>query len=440
MFPIVRYSQQDPRWKDHPLGADPALTLGSHGCLVTDLAMVGAGFGFEVTPLSLNNRLLGLGENIGFLGGLVIPSSLPRALPGMVFQRYFSARSLPAPVTEIRAALLADQPVIVEVDYSPQSGLQNHWLALYGVDGEDFLFQDPFPYPPETTPTRLLNSRYAFAGSLESIITAAIWLDGPRQAVGKPPGALSVFTTADGLALRAQPFIDSNNLMKRYPFQTELFSLEEADQTLRKVGMLNQWLRVQDVSGARGYVAAWYLQAQPAITPVQPPASEPLRVYASVDGLALRAYPVVGPDNLLKRLAFGAELSVVDDIPSALAKIGVVGAWLKVIDATGQAGYVAAWYVSTQPQVPLGVTAPPGGAQPPGSLVVRVNAPLLALRSQPRIDPLTLLKRLEEGAHLLVLEPAAAAEAKIGVPGQWLSVRDPSGQVGFVAAWYVVRN
>jgi len=439
LFPIVRFSQNDLRWKDRQLGADPELTLGSHGCLVTDLAMVAAGFGFEVTPLSLNERLMGLGENIGFLGGLVIPASLPRALPGLAFQRYFSARSVPAPVAEIRTALLANQPVIVEVDYSPQSGLQNHWLVLYGVDGGDFLFQDPFPYPPETAPTRLLNSRYAFAGSLESIITAAIWLDGPRQAAGKPPGALSVFTTAEGLALRAQPIINPNNLIKRYPYQTELFSLEEADLILRKVGMLDQWLRVQDGSGVQGYVAAWYLQTQPWVVPPQPPAGAPLRVYASADGLALRAYPVVGPDNLLKRLALGAELSVVDDAPSALAKIGVVGTWLKVMDATGQAGYVAAWYVSTQPQVALGVGTPPGGAQPPGSLVVRVNAPLLALRSQPRVDPLTLLKRLEEGAQLLVLEPAPVAQAKIGVPGQWLSVRDSSGQAGYVAAWYVAK-
>lgn len=436
MFPIVRFSQNDPRWKDHPLGADPDLTLGSHGCLVTDLAMAAAGFGFDITPLSLNERLMALGPNAGFQGGLVIPASLPRALPGFVFQRYASARATPAPVAEIRAALLNNLPVIVEVDYSPQSGLQNHWLTLYGASGDDFLFQDPFPYPPETGQNPLLSSRYAFAGGLESIMTVAIWLDGPHPAVNKPPGALSVFTTADQLALRSKPVIALDNLIKRYPFQTELFSLEGDEAALRKVGMVNQWLYVQDADGVQGYAAAWYLQTQPAVATVQPPAGEPLRVYASAEGLALRSYPTVGSDNLVKRLALGAELTVVDDTPSALVKIGVMEAWLKVIDSTGLAGYVAAWYVSTQPQVPLGVGSPPGGSAG-GSLVVRVTAPLLALRSQPRIDPLTLLKRLEEGTQLLVMEPAAAAEAKIGVPGLWLPVRDPSGQAGYVAAWYV---
>jgi hypothetical protein len=438
VFPIVRFSQNDPRWKDRQLGADPDLTLGSHGCLVADLAMAAAGFGFNVTPLSLNERLMGLGANIGFQGGLVIPSSLPRALPGLVFQRYVSARSSPAPVAEIRTTLLNALPVIVEVDYSPVSGLQNHWLVLYGTSGDDFLFQDPFPYPPETGQSTLLNSRYAFAGGLGMIITAAIWLEGPRPAVNKPPGALSVFTTADQLALRSQPFTDPNNLIKRYPYQTELFSLEETDLALRKLGMLDQWLRVQDSGGVQGYAAAWYLQVQPQTVPIQPPAGEALRVYAAADALALRSYPTVGPDNLVKRLALGAELAVVDDTSTALAKIGVVGAWLKVIDSTGQAGYVAAWYVSTQPQVPLGVGSPPGGASD-SNLVVRVTAPQLALRSQPRIDPLTLLKRLEEGTQLLVMEPTALAEAKIGVPGQWLPVRDSSGQAGFVAAWYVSR-
>jgi hypothetical protein len=32
-----------------------------------------------------------------------------------------------------------------------------------------------------------------------------------------------------------------------------------------------------------------------------------------------------------------------------------------------------------------------------------------------------------------------SAQGKIGVYGQWLSVKEPGGQSGYVAAWYVRR-
>ena len=434
MFALTRFSQMDPRWADKQLGADPALTIGSHGCLLTGLAMVAAGFGFDVTPATLNDLLVGLGPDVGFQGGLVVPSSLPRALPGMVYQRYSSARASAAPVTEIRASLAANLPVIVEVDSSPAPGLQTHWLVLTGIKDADFLVQDPYPFPPETQEVLLTQSRYGFSGSLEMIITAALWLDGPRPPVAKPPGAVSVFTTADQLALRGQAFIDPDNLVKRYPHQTELYSLEPVDLTLQKVGVVNQWLKVQDSVGAQGYVAAWYLETHPS-SPPAPQAGGPLRVYASADALALRTYPVIGPDNLLKRLAFGSELLVVEDAAAALQKVGMLNQWLKVRDTIGQQGYVAAWYVSLQAPVALGPGSQP--ANPPSALMVRANLPGLALRSQPRIAPETLIQRLETGAVLVVLEARAAALPKIGAPGQWLNVRDANGQAGYVAAWYV---
>ena len=43
------------------------------------------------------------------------------------------------------------------------------------------------------------------------------------------------------------------------------------------------------------------------------------------------------------------------------------------------------------------------------------------------------------GTVLTVLEPVVSAQAKIGVYGQWLNVREPGGQTGYVAAWYIQR-
>jgi hypothetical protein len=41
------------------------------------------------------------------------------------------------------------------------------------------------------------------------------------------------------------------------------------------------------------------------------------------------------------------------------------------------------------------------------------------------------------GTPLVVLEPVVSAQGKIGVYGQWLNVREPGGQSGYVAAWYI---
>jgi len=41
------------------------------------------------------------------------------------------------------------------------------------------------------------------------------------------------------------------------------------------------------------------------------------------------------------------------------------------------------------------------------------------------------------GTELTCLEPKATAKAKIGVNGQWINVQDPTGDQGYVAAWYV---
>jgi hypothetical protein len=48
-----------------------------------------------------------------------------------------------------------------------------------------------------------------------------------------------------------------------------------------------------------------------------------------------------------------------------------------------------------------------------------------------------LLTILMAGTRLTVLEPAQRAKTKIGKPNQWLYVRGPSNQRGYVGAEYV---
>ncbi len=72
------------------------------------------------------------------------------------------------------------------------------------------------------------------------------------------------------------------------------------------------------------------------------------------------------------------------------------------------------------------------------SLHVQVasEAGFLNMRNVPDVNG-ALITQLPDGTLLGALEPADIAQRKIGQQGQWLWVRAPDGQVGYVAAWYV---
>lgn len=151
----------------------------------------------------------------------------------------------------------------------------------------------------------------------------------------------------------------------------------------------------------------------------------------TTDGLAFRSQMSVSAATLIKRLSLNTTLGVEEPEDQANRKIGVNGQWLKVKDASGQVGYVAAWYVKAVPQ--SGSGDDDGG----GGISLRTTAEGVALRRSTVIADHTLIKRLPNGAIVVTLE--AGAESKIGVNGQWLKVRDASGAEGYIAAWYVRR-
>jgi hypothetical protein len=49
-----------------------------------------------------------------------------------------------------------------------------------------------------------------------------------------------------------------------------------------------------------------------------------------------------------------------------------------------------------------------------------------------------LITILPAGTRLIVIEPSRKAKAKVGTPNQWLYVRGPNNQRGYVSAEYVV--
>ena len=150
-------------------------------------------------------------------------------------------------------------------------------------------------------------------------------------------------------------------------------------------------------------------------------------LYAAEDDLALRADPSVG-GFLWKRMVLGTELICLEPKATAKAKIGVNGQWINVQDPDGDQGYVAAWFVSDTKGTACGAcaagncfhrqtcnTATPAAAKlPPGALAF-VPLEELSLRSQPVIDPATLIRRVPMTEKLVCVEPANQAIPKVGV-------------------------
>jgi hypothetical protein len=458
MAALKQFSQQDPKWKGKLLGTDKESTIGSYGCLLTSISMVCSSYGIDVTPEQLNDRMRSAG---GFQGAFLMPVFISGAVPGMRQSNYIECQNQPAPLSEIDSYLAAGKPVIVEVDYSPKEGLQNHWIVIIAKKGDDYIIQDPWPHPLETKEVTLTGSKYGFQGQPAQIIQAALWLDGPAGQAPPPTppkldkgvaASFSVYAAADDLAIRTQALAANATLIKRVPMNSEFKPLTTDAEAKAKIGQMNQWLPIKAADGTQGYVAAWYLSLQKQMPPAAP-AKAPVPTNAVVikttaDAVALRSKPDTSDASLLKRLPVGAELKVLDSQEDVRRKVGVMYEWLRAQDVTGAQGVIAAWYVT----VVSGLTAlgaqnqrqtqPPsfqiGGEPLP--VLLRVGEENLALRAEPYVAEATLIKRLPLAAELIAIEPPDIAAPKIGRVGDWIHVRDVAGDEGYVAAWAVVER
>ena len=365
MFQTNLLWQNDSRWSGNILGGGPP-TIKDWGCLLTSMTMVVNGFGHNETPATLNDKMKGVG---GFSGAAVLPFKLPSVFPDIAYQSLDEYVTTAAPMAQIDAALAASKPVVVRVDWSPNPGLQDHWVLLYAKDGNDYLMLDPYQYSGDAPGKKnYLTQRYHYSGTTPAeVITGVLWLDksgaAPAPAstsqpapatttttttatkVPAPANAVKVYVAQDQLALRGAPSV-TGALIRRYVLGAALTSLESASATNTKVGQMNQWLQVQVPEGDQGYVAAWYVSLSQVIASAAgTTTSAPGTVKVIEDQLAFRSQPVIADNNILSRFPLGTVLTVTD--PQAAQKIGVMNQWLQVKDANGQQGYVAAWYVSS---------------------------------------------------------------------------------------------
>jgi SH3 domain-containing protein/peptidase C39-like protein len=394
-FKLVYLSQQDPKWKSDILGfGDPEDTIGYVGCALTSVAMLLSGHGHSETPKTLNQKL----KNAqGFVSAAIRWGSVSQVYPNVTVRSNISCTTSPAPLELIDAAIAAGQPAIVQVDSSPASGIQTHWVVLYGKKGDDYLMLDPWPYQPDITKEDLLMKRYARGNPLRRAISHVILYEafGPGGPISTPSTPGTTPTSTGGVqarvkdsvswGLNVRSSIDTSsmaNVLAVVPAGTQLALLESDGAS--KIGAVNQWVRVRTPQGEEGFAAAWYLEAiseappvpvtEPAPTPVdQPPVVPPLTpetpttpssppeppgeeqkddkltvvVSSAVgtSGLRLRKSPSKG-GALISILKAGTRLTVLDPAKKAKNRIGKANQWLHVRTADNQRGYVSAEFVS----------------------------------------------------------------------------------------------
>ena len=455
MFKTQNLYQNDEKWKNTKLG-NSSETIGGWGCLLTSVTMMLNGIGYSETPETVNEKMKSAG---GFQGAFFIPSVLPYVWPNCAYRDMQPGP--PVPISQIDAAVAAGKPVILQVDWNKQAGIQTHFVLIKEKKGNDYVIYDPYKYGGDSPDKEvLLTTRYKYNGAkIDSEISGVLWFDSFSSSPPEPPKVTklplpadkyTLYAAEDDLALRAEPSI-SGFLWKRMLMGTELISLEPKATAKAKLGVNGKWINVQDPKGDQGYVAAWYVSdtkgkpAAPATTkPVSGNTSTPslpagALAFLPLEQISLRSQPIVAPETLIRLVSVTEQLVSIEPANVVIPKVGVNGQWLKVRDASNREGFVAAWYVkyaggSTAQQAANTTTAT---AVTGGLLKVRAAAEGVALRKQPIISDATLIKRVALGTEFAVTEPNG--EAKIGKNDQWLKVKDPTGTEGVVAAWFVSR-
>jgi hypothetical protein len=461
MFVTKNLYQNDDQWKNTALGHSSE-TIGGWGCLVTSVTMMLNGIGYNETPVTVNDKMKKAG---GFQGAFFIPSVLPYVWGNCAYRDMQPCETSPAPISDIDAAVAAGKPVILQVDWNKQVGIQTHFVLVKEKKGNDYSIYDPYKYAGDGPDKEvLLTTRYKYNGAkLASEISAVLWFNNfginqpepPKmEKIPVPAERFVVYALEDDLSLRAERAI-TGFLWKRLTAGTELISLEPRDTVRSKLGINGQWIRVQDPKGDQGFVAAWYVSEQkkspasstttsgPSSSTAPKPAgssSAPVPpgalAFYPTEELSLRTQPVISQATLIRRVPVTEQLISLEPSNQVIAKVGVVNQWIKVQDAAKKQGYVAAWYVKYASGTTAQTTPTTTSTSTSGPVKVKATAEMVSLRKQPIVSDATLIKRVPIGYQFTITE--TGGEAKIGKNDQWIKVKDATNE-GYVAAWFVTR-
>ncbi len=202
-----------------------------------------------------------------------------------------------------------------------------------------------------------------------------------------------------------------------------LEALEPEDDVRAKLGQEDEWLRVRVPGGVEGYAAAWYLRI-----PEEAPVSGLRVVIVSPEVGYLNVRPTPSIDQApIARIDDGAVVEAREPADDVRAKVGRMDQWLRIRTPGGAEGYVAAWYLRLDEEIPK------------AEVRVEVISPetgFLNVRPTPstKWPPIT---KVDDGAVVEALEPVEDVQAKVGQEGAWLRIRVSETIEGYVAAWYL---
>jgi hypothetical protein len=144
---VPYYTQgKEAPWADEKLGLRSGVTIRTHGCALTCIAMVYSHFtGEDINPSVMNNWLKnnkGFGDDpdkSDYSGQVVLNwPALARYGDGWVYTR-FNWRALPADLLLVKYYLGRGIPVIAEVIYNGAP----HYVVLTGYGEQGFTMHDP---------------------------------------------------------------------------------------------------------------------------------------------------------------------------------------------------------------------------------------------------------------------------------------------------------
>jgi hypothetical protein len=139
------FSQADPAWKNIKLGTSTVATIGSHGCLLCDVASILTYYQKDTNPARLNDDLKRV--NGFYQGSLLVYGAVTQIYPDVTidWSNYIDCSTESAPLDKIDAILQSKRLVIVKVDFKPAtSELNEHWVTIIGkTEDGSYLIMDP---------------------------------------------------------------------------------------------------------------------------------------------------------------------------------------------------------------------------------------------------------------------------------------------------------
>lgn len=135
---IAPVSQRDQRWASQRLGTANGITIGSHGCTITDMAMLATYYGHSITPAQLDDFLTN--NNLYYDSDLFVNASITRLFPDIKFDKVVFCESTPAPIAEIKKYLDQGKPCVAALI---NQGVR-HYILITGYEGDRMFCNDPW--------------------------------------------------------------------------------------------------------------------------------------------------------------------------------------------------------------------------------------------------------------------------------------------------------